>query len=348
MSDQETMNEALNDKCELLLKNCSAIHRKYFLNDKLLSLMAGLIFASADKEADTDRLKECKKILDKNTGLLSNLRANPELVILSKMALSDDPEKYIQDVSDVYKKIHKGTQLENSYMALAAVLICDFGRQDEAEDLIAKAEQIKSLMNKEHPVLTSTEDTSFIMLLARTEKSVDTIIKDIDEAYDYLKRTCKVKASSDAVQGLCEVLAISYGDTKEKCDKVVRIFNTFSDRGAKFGTDSEFIVLGSLINANIDTDTLVNEVLEAEARLKDLKGFKDSEMDRKKRMMYASMLVAEVYGMQSAVIGNSIISNALSTVITKQIATAVSIAINLASAAIPSDNDKDSEKEQTN
>ena len=232
-------------------------------------------------------------------------------------------------------------------MALAAVLICDFGRQDEAEDLIAKAEQIKSLMNKEHPVLTSTEDTSFIMLLALTEKSVDTIIKDIDEAYDYLKRTCKVKASSDAVQGLCEVLAISYGDTKEKCDKVVRIFNTFSDRGAKFGTDSEFIVLGSLINANIDTDTLVNEVLEAEARLKDLKGFKDSEMDRKKRMMYASMLVAEVYGMQSAVIGNSIISNALSTVITKQIATAVSIAINLASAAIPSGNDKDSEKEQT-
>ena len=60
------------------------------------------------------------------------------------------------------------------------------------------------------------------------------------------------------------------------------------------------------------------------------------------------MLVAEVYGMQSAVIGNSIISNALSTVITKQIATAVSIAINLASAAIPSGNDKDSEKEQTN
>ena len=92
------MNEAMNDKCELLLKNCSAIHRKYFLNDKLLSLMAGLIFASADKEADTDRLKECKKILEKNTGLLSNLRANPELVILSKMALSDDPEKYFQDV----------------------------------------------------------------------------------------------------------------------------------------------------------------------------------------------------------------------------------------------------------
>ena len=230
-------------------------------------------------------------------------------------------------------------------MALAATLICDLGRQDEAEDLIAKAEQIKRLMNKDHPVLTSSEDTSFIMFLALTDKSVETIISDIREAYDYLKKTCKIKASADAVQGVSEVLAISYGDTKEKCDKVVRLFNTFSEKGAKFGTDSDFIVLGSLINVNIDTDTLVNDVLDAEARLKDLKGFKDSEMDRKKRMMYASMLVAEVYGMQSAVIGNSIISNALATVIAKQVATAVSIAVNLASAAIPESAKKDSKEE---
>ena len=159
------MNDALNEKCELLLKNCSEIHRRNFLNDKLLSLMASLIFTSADKEVDPERLKECKKILEKNTGLLSNLRANPKLVILSKMAVSDDPENYINSVSEVYKKIHKGIQLENSYMALAATLICDLGRQDEAEDLIAKAEQIKRLMNKDHPVLTSSEDTSFIMFL---------------------------------------------------------------------------------------------------------------------------------------------------------------------------------------
>ena len=92
------MNDALNEKCELLLKNCSEIHRRNFLNDKLLSLMASLIFTSADKEVDPERLKECKKIQEKNTGLLSNLRANPKLVILSKMAVSDDPENYIRSL----------------------------------------------------------------------------------------------------------------------------------------------------------------------------------------------------------------------------------------------------------
>ena len=338
------MNEALSEKCELIIKNCTAIHRKYFINDKLLSLMASLIFTSADMEADTDKLKECRKILDKNTGLLSNLRANPKLVLLSKMALSDDPEEYINNVSEVYKKIHQGKQLETSYMALAAMLICDFGRQDEAEELVAKAEQIRSQMNKEHPILTDSEDISFIMLLALTKKSVDKIISDIDEAYEYLDKTCKVRVSANALQGLCEVLAVSYGDTREKCDKVVRIFNAFSEHGTKFGTDSECIVLGSLIDVNTDTDTLVKEILEAEVRLADLKGFKESEMDRKKRMMYASMLVADVYGLQTAVIGNSLISHAMATVITKQIASAISIAVNLATMAIPKGDKEDSKE----
>ena len=339
------MNEAINEKCELLLKNSSAIRNKYFFDDAHMCLIAGLIFTSADKEVDTEKLKECKKLLEKNTGLLSNLRANPKLVVLSKMALSDDPEQYINNVSEVYKKIHGGKQLETSYMALAATLICDLGRQDEAEDLVVKAEQIRSLMDKDHPVLTASEDTSFIMLLALTEKSPERIVSDIEEAYDYLKNTCKLKSSSNAIQGLSEVLAVSYGDTKDKCDKVVRIFNTFTERKAKFGSDNELIVIGSLINVDLDTDTLVNEILDAEVCLKGLKGFKDSEMDRKKRMMYAAMLVSEVYGLRSDIIGNSIMTNALSAVIGKQIAAAISLGVNLVSMAIPAAADEEESKD---
>ena len=51
--------------------------------------------------------------------------------------------------------------------------------------------------------------------------------------------------------------------------------------------------------------------------------------------MYAAMIVSEVYGKQSAVMDNSIINNTLTTIIGKQIASAISIAVNLASAAIP-------------
>ena len=342
------MNEALNEKCELLIRNRKAVISKFFLDDQLLCLTASLIYTAAGREVDVEELKQCRKILEKNTGVMSNLRANPKLILLSKMATSDDPESYLGNVRDVYAKIHGGKQLENSYMLLAAIQICDLGREQEADELIAKAESIRERMNKDHPFLTASEDTSFIMLLALTEKSVDTIISDIEEAYVYLKDTCKTGASANSIQALSEVLAVSYGDTKEKCDRAVRIFNAFKDRKVKYGKDSEFAVLGSLIDINIDTDTLVNEIIETEAFLDKAKIFKEKETDDKKRLMYASMLAAEVFGKQSAVMDNSIITNTLSTVIGKQISMAITIAMNLVSAAIPAaagDEDTDKDKD---
>lgn len=333
------MIDALYEKCDLLLQNYTVINKQYLFDDALLCLSSSLIFTSADTEADTEKLSSCKKTLEKNTGFLSNLRGNAKLVIMSKMALSDDPEKYLADVMDVYEKIHQGSQLESSYMVLAAILICDLGRQDEAEDLIVKADQICGLMDTDHPILTAPEDTSFIMLLALTDKSVDTIISDIREAYDYLKNTCKISRSANGIQGLSEVLAASYGDTKDKCDKAVRIINSFKAHGVKYGTDTELSVLGSLIDLNIDTDTLVNAIIETDALLKENKGFKDNQMDETKRLMYASMLAAEVYGKQSPVIGNSIISNTISAVIAKQISLAATISFNLISAVIPKGDD---------
>ena len=170
------MNELIREKCDLLASNCSSIHKKFFLEAKLMSVASGMIFTSADREADIDKMKECRKLLEKKTGILSNYRQTTELMILSKMALSDDPEKYLDDVITAYKGISKGKFLENSYMMLAAILICDFERLNDLDDIAAKTEEIMKRMNKEHPMLTDKGDTSFAVLLALSYKNVDTII----------------------------------------------------------------------------------------------------------------------------------------------------------------------------
>ena len=57
--------------------------------------------------------------------------------------------------------------------------------------------------------------------------------------------------------------------------------------------------------------------------------------NRKKRLIYASMLTSEVFGKQSAVLDNSVMNNIFKGAIAKQISLAITIATNLASAAIP-------------
>ena len=331
------MIEQVREKCELFTDNYSSVHKKFLLEANLMSVAAALIQTLAGRAADPKKMAECRKILEKKTGILSNFRLTPELVLVSSMTLAEDPTRYLDEILSAYKKISKGKFLEDSYIVIAAILICDFGKQDEIDNIITKSKEIMERMNSKHPVLTSSEDLSLAMFLALSYKDVDTIIKDIDEGYDYLKNTCKVKASSNAVQELCEVLAVSYGDMKEKCDKVLRIYSTFSNHKAEYGSDLEFASLGSLIDIGLDPDSLVREVIEAEEYLKDKGGNVIRTMEKKQRMMYAALLVADACGSTSAVMSGSVLNNTVSMLIAKRISTMISVILNgvslLASAA---------------
>ena len=104
-----------------------------------MAVAAALIFTAEGREADTDKMKACRKLLNKKTRLLSNLRDIVELVILSKMSLAESPEKYLEDFLAVYNSIIKGKFLENDYMALASVLILDQGLQNDCDEIIVES-----------------------------------------------------------------------------------------------------------------------------------------------------------------------------------------------------------------
>ena len=176
----------------------------------------------------------------------------------------------------------------------------------------------------------------------------------MEECSNYLKKTCKMKADSNSIQGLSEVLALTDGDIKAKCDKVFTIFNTFADRKADFGTKYELSALGALTDIHIDTDALVDEIIEVEGFLKESKGFQKSSMDREKRLMFATLLVAQNYRQESSVISNSLISSTLEIIKTNQVSMMISVATSLASplaqlleAATKSSEDKSDHESDT-
>ena len=102
------MTEYLRNKCELFERNRATIAKKFLFEKAMMSIAAGLLFTGADKEADSDRLTECRSILNRHTGIFSEYRDAVKLALISEMALSDDAERYIEDVKAVYQKLHKG------------------------------------------------------------------------------------------------------------------------------------------------------------------------------------------------------------------------------------------------
>ena len=318
------MNNDLQRKCELFEKNCTVISDKFRFEKPIMSIAAGLIYAGADREADIEKLTECKKILKKHAGLFSEYRDIVKVALISEMALSDEPEQYIEDVKAVYKKLHKGRFKDNSYMVLAAMLLCDLGRQNSADEIIEKHNEIMRQMNERHPILISSEDISYSILLALSDKPIDSVLSDMAECYDYLKKDCKIKVGSDSVYGLGEILALADGDMKEKCDKIAGLHNMLKANKADTGGYA-FTALGTLINVDADPEMLVNDILETDAFLSRLKRFNEKILQKNYRLMFAIILVAESCG-EGISIANSIsVSTAMSVIKVQKIVSMITV-----------------------
>lgn len=289
------MNPELTRKLELLASNKIAIDKAFFLEMGISQVVGALLFASAGKEVDTDKIKESKRILSKKKGIFSAFRDVAELVVTTRMALEADPEGYLNDLIEVYDVLTKGKVMEDSYMVLAAMIIVDRKRKADTEMIKQKMNELLKRMSKIHPILTSSEDTALVSLLAMTDRDNDSIINDMEECFTYTKKELKLKAEANSIQALSEILALTEGNMKGKCDKVAEIFNAFKDQKSKFGTYLEFPALATLINIDMPTDDLVAEIIEAADFLKHNKGFGGLSMDKKTRLMFAALLASQVY-----------------------------------------------------
>ncbi len=332
------MKDNVKERCDLLVRNKNLIHKAFTCEHDLLEVSAALIFTGKNMEADIERLKECKKILKSNVSAFSGIRDLGSILTVSKMATSNAPEMYLEDLQKVYKILKKGRPFESSYVVLAASNVIECGKVNEIEALAKRFNEIDKRMNKEHPILTDGEDLSFAMLLAMSGKDTESIINDMENCYKYM-RSLKVNAAPNGIHGLSQVLTLMGGDMKNKCDKAAEILKKFKEHGTRYGKEAELPAIGALVDIDADADTLVTEVIEAADYLKQHKGFGSMHMDKAGRLMFAALLIAEAYEKDgnlngiAPLIEKSILNSCLSTAIAAEVAIMMVIVIAATSAS---------------
>ncbi len=189
-------------------------------------------------------------------------------------------------------------------------------------------------MNEMHPILTDSSDISYVILLALSDRTVDSIIEDMTACFDYLKKELKIKIGSDSIQGLSEILALTDGDIKEKCDRVMQIYDVLKENKAEIGDGAVFSTLAMLIGIDETSEIIVGEIQEAEEFLKSSKLFEGKSEDKKQCLMFAELLVASSYGTGSSMINNAFVNTALSVIKAQQIATMITIFSNVLSGVL--------------
>ena len=312
------MQTEVMEKCDTLVENRNIIYKGFMLEDSLMQILAALSFVDRGETADVKLIKRCRKILRKKHSAFSYLRGNNELFISSKMALSEDPEKYLDDVTEIYEKLQKGKFFGSTYRVLSAVIICDAGKADEADKVIEKTEALLDGMKAAHPFLTNDEDTCLAVLLAMTEKSTDTILNELESTYLEIKNEFMLYKNS--AYSLCQVLTTLDGAYKKKCEKTVALYDAFKEAGTKYGREYELASLGLLTDIPMDAKDIVSEVIGTAEYLRTKRGFTFWYMTKQSRLMFAAMLVAESYLDNKDTANASVIGSTVARVIAQQMA----------------------------
>jgi hypothetical protein len=330
------MNEKIQRRSELLIENRNLMHNAFRLENGLVTVVSGSAFMEKDKNADPELVKECRDLLRQRKGVFSDMRGNNELLISTKMAVSGSPERYLDDIIEVYDNLQQGKFFGSSFRVLAASIICDAGKANEAGAIIEKTNEILKGMKAAHPFLTSDEDTGFAVLLAMTDKSVETILAELEESY----RTLKADFSfhDNAVYSLAQVLTAYEGDSKEKSKKALEFFEAFKDAGHKYGKDYELPSLGVLVNLGDNIGEIVADVIEVAESFKGAKGFGVLDMSKQTKLMLGAMIVSGVYGEENHVVNASVEGSALAMLIAQEAAMVAIMCAASASAVSSSSN----------
>ncbi len=312
------MNSGVVKKCDLLADNLKALKMPFLLENHLIKVVSAAAYAEKGKLVEVSELKESLKLLRKKQGVFSDFRSYNELVVGTKISFSSNQEQYIEEIIAAYKCMQKGKFFGSSYRALAATIIVDAGKSAEADEIADRTKAILDVMHSKHPFLTSDQDTCFAVLLAMSGKDMDSMMNELEESYQMLKKSFSFH--DNAVYSLAQVITTLDGNYEHKCQKAIDIFAALKNAGVKYGKEYELASLGALIDIDLSMDELVAEVKETEKYLKGKPGFKGLDMSTRIRLMFASMVIASVYSKNDASAETTAVQGTVATVIAQEAA----------------------------
>ncbi len=330
------MNETLRNKLDLFAENKEIIAKGFKWDNSFLYPACSLIYTNKGLQADVERLKHCCDIIKRNTGAFSSFRGIAKLALATNLSIEENPdemfERYIK-AHDCLKGLF-GLSV-SPYLPFAAAVMAKLSSSDEYEYTAEKAGRIFKLIKQDHPILTSGEDAAYAVLFAlgNVWGNASEAAAEVERCYQKIKALC---FSSNSIQSLAFVLALSPENSDIKCSRTLELFNAFKENGHKYGTGYELSSLGILATSIRELQPVVHEICQADDYLKEWKGFSNFRFGAKMRLMYASVLTASEYSMNADACLTNTVNSVTSMVIAQQAALMSAVVASSAAASASS------------
>ena len=323
------MRPELQGLCKNFITNRDIIKSTLKWESDYLYPVGASMITNRGLRADGERLKRCRDIIKENTGAFSAFRSNARLAVIAAMSMEANPERRFEKATKLYNCLRKKFSA-SEYLALGAVVVSDLIEETEFEKVVDSARNIYDRIRKEHPFLTSSEDSMYAILLALSSKGEEEIVAEVETCFGILKKAFSMR---NAVQSLAFVLAYDQRDAQEKCQATVALYNELKAKGYRYGTGYELATLGVLALLPQEQNAIIEELIEIDSFLKEQKGYGFFGADRKQRLMHAGMILAGEYLKDDYVMQGTVAHSAIALMIAAQTATCAAIVASTAAAS---------------
>ena len=318
------MNPVLNEICGRYFENLTCLKSVFAWEPSAIYPVAAAQLTGHGFSADADRLGEARRILKEEEGLFSSFRGNGALPVICSLAASADPRARMEASKTMYRLL-KEEFSGSTYLAMSAVLLPDLVSEDKAAPYIERGRRLYRMMKKEHPILTGSEDSVLAVLLSFSEKSDETVLREMEEAYDFLKEQLRW-SGSNSVQTVSHILVLGDRSASQSAQRLVSLFESLQNAGHKYGKDYQLAALATLVISDRDLSSLSRDILDCEAFLSDKKWYKGVlGFSAKDRLMHAAVLTS-LQDEGSAVNDAGVLSSTLAMIAAQQAAMCAIIA----------------------
>ena len=209
----------------------------------------------------------------------------------ANLSMKEDPKAHFDKVLKIYNVAKKKFN-RSEYSALLAILLADLIHEDSCEAVLTRGKELYDQIKMAHPFLTNEQDSVLAGLLALSEKSDTELIDDMEKCFDLLKIKFSHKSS---IQSISHVLALTEGSAREKVEHLNDLYDSLREAGKKFGVYTELSTLAAVSILDNETERVRDRIIAIDDFLSKQKGYGLLGLDKKARLMHATMLPTDLY-----------------------------------------------------
>ncbi|MCM1567275.1 MAG: DUF4003 domain-containing protein [Candidatus Dehalobacter alkaniphilus] len=226
------MDSNLRKKAESLINIYQQVAKDFrWKNSSSINTLIALSYVTKDKAYDRKEIERVNDYIKKNLGSFSSFRQRSILYSALLLVNSPDPETKLDILLAYDEKLKENGFRSYTYRPVTAYTLFLNCEPRKADIRIAKAYEIFTEMKKHHPWLTSGDDYAVSILLAASDKPVQSIIAKMEELYKELHE-CGF-SRGNGLQFLSHILSLSEENSKAKAARCRILYDFFGQNKLK-------------------------------------------------------------------------------------------------------------------